>query len=166
MSNDSDRVGHTGVTPGKPALDVSANIRSVTDECKAAFPMHQFACNDFVTTVSSAFGISLTGIADDIVAAIQASPWNYLGNDMAAAAQAAAFAGQDNCLVIAGLTAAELQQAHGHVVVITPGELVKGLFPHLYCGSTIPSIRLQDSSINYAFVKSKRDIVHYSWIGF
>jgi hypothetical protein len=141
-----------------------ATSQDVVNACINAFPQHQFACNDFVTAVAASLSFTFQGDADSMVGAIQAQPWNYLGNDLNAAAQAATAAGVDGQFVVAGLTSGELSDTNGHVVVIVPGDLVNGKYPHLYCGSLKPSIRLQNSSINYAFGPSVRDTVHYGWI--
>jgi hypothetical protein len=73
-------------------------------------------CNAFVKAVSAAYGISLTGLADDIVTTILGFGWEQLGKD-GVAAKAAADSGN---LVVGGLKGSDQNppKDHGHVVIV------------------------------------------------
>jgi hypothetical protein len=137
----------------------------VQSACENLFDANKDDCNKFVEAVAGSLGITLTGSADDIVSTIQNSPWNYIGNDLAAAAQAANYAAQNN-LVIGGLTSTDLgdTSGHGHVVVVVPGALVNGAYPLAYWGSSKPGVARKNAGVNYAFSLPFRDQVKYGWI--
>lgn len=75
-------------------------------------------CNIAVSVVAEAMGCKdLTGkMADDIMKFVESSPdWSDIPME-----KAQDIANQGS-LIIAGLTGAELDQAHGHVVIVRPG---------------------------------------------
>ena len=138
-------------------LMLTARIRTPICCSKGSWPNVPPCSGVFVTAVAALLSFTFQGDADAMVGAIQAQPWNYLGNDLNAAAAGGNW-------VVAGLTSGELSDTNGHVVIIVRGNLVNGKYPQLYCGSLKPSIRLPNSSINYPFAPSVRDTVHYGWI--
>jgi hypothetical protein len=135
----------------------------VQQACEDLFASNSDDCNKFVKAVAANFGIPLVGNADAIVSTIQAMPWNYIGNDLAAAKTASDFASQGK-LVVAGLTASELGDSHGHVVVVVPGVLVNGLYPHAYWGSISAGKAARDQGVNFAFQHPFCDQVKYGWV--
>jgi len=136
----------------------------VQQACENAFDDNADDCNKFVKAVATSLGVTLKGNADDIVAEIQQLPWTYIGNDLGAAKRAADLAGQSK-LVIGGLTSDALGEAHGHVIVVVPGNLVNGLYPAAYWGSIVPGKAARLRGVNYAFQHPYCDSVRYSWIG-
>lgn len=119
-------------------------------------------CHKFVEAVSADFAVTLTGTGDDIMAQIAGPGWTRHGMDGPSAAAAAAEEGE---LVIAGMTAAGLGDAHGHVVVVVDGELAHGKYPTAFWGSLNPSIRAAGglgTTLNFAFSQTDRDRVVYA----
>jgi hypothetical protein len=137
----------------------------VQSACENLFDANQDDCNKFAKAVAATFGITLTGTANNIVATIQSAPWNYIGNDLAAAAQAASFAADDSKLVVGGLTKDDLGDSNGHVVVVVPGALVNGKYPQAYWGSINAGNAAKDQGVNYAFRHPFCDQVKYGWVG-
>lgn len=143
-------------------------MASIPDTCDADWPSSKIACNAFVIAVAADVGVTLTGIADQIVGQIQGADWTQLGHDGAAAAAAAA----DGKLVIGGLKAADTvpspgkpQPTEGHVVVVIDGTLDHDLYPKAWWGSTDPDVREKGQgklSINYAWNTASRDKVIYA----
>ena len=131
--------------------------------CENLFGDNSNDCNKFVKAVANNFGIVVSGNADSVVDAIQNPPWNYIGNDLAAAKQAADIASQGR-LVVGGLKASELGDTNGHVVIVVPGALVNGLYPVAYWGSINPGNAARDKGVNFAFRHPLCDIVRYGWI--
>jgi hypothetical protein len=157
--------GPTATTP-KPLAATGFALTAfgrVQQACEDLFEANHDDCNKFAKAVAGNFGINLTGNADDIVAEIQQAPWNYIGNDLTAASQAADFAGQDK-LVIGGLTSTELGDTNGHVVVVVPGDLVNGKYPVSYWGSITTGKEGRNKGVSYAFQHPFCDTVHYGWI--
>ena len=105
----------------------------VTAICKAQWPSNSTDCNAFVKAVAGDVGVTLTGNADSIVNQISGSGWTHLQNDGVAASAAAA----DGKLVVGGLTAKDLGDSHGHVVIVVPptGRLGHDKYPYAYWGS-------------------------------
>jgi hypothetical protein len=92
--------------------------------CEAEWEAHTADCSGFLKAVAHRLGIGLTGQANDIIATLRKT-WPQAMDGASAAALAAS--GQ---LVIGGLEAA----GHGHVVVVVPGPLEHGRYPHAYLG--------------------------------
>ena len=93
---------------------------SVKDACEACFAAHANDCSGFVRAVGTRLGVTITGLANDIVDTIGDSPeWTVLDDGIAAAAQAAA-----GKLVVGGLRGDEQAHPdeHGHVVVVVAGQ--------------------------------------------
>jgi hypothetical protein len=141
-----------------------ALLGRVQQACEDAFDENGDDCNKFVKAVATSLGVTLSGNADDIVAEIQQLPWTYIGSDLEAAKKAADLAAQSK-LVIGGLTSGALGEAHGHVIVVVPGNLVNGLYPVAYWGSIVPGKAAKLRGVNYAFQHPYCDSVRYSWIG-
>ena len=116
----------------------------------------------FVIAVAQTVGVVLSGLADDIVTQISGSGWTKL-DDGVAASEAA----KRGCLVIGGLTAAELGDTNGHVVIVVEptGPLAFGKYPYAYWGSENAAIREKGderTTLNWAFSKDVRDDIHYA----
>jgi hypothetical protein len=161
-------IAGSGATPQvpKPAAGFRMVLEAfgpVQQACENLFAANSDDCNKFAKAVAGSFGITLSGNADSIVGEIQNTPWNYIGNDLAAAKQAADFASQGR-LVVGGLTATEIGDTNGHVVVVVPGSLVNGNHPLAYWGSISLGKAAKDKGVNFAFRHPLCDSVRYGWI--
>jgi hypothetical protein len=126
-----------------------------------AIPENANDRHKFVEAVAAKFGVGLTGTAADVMEQIEGEDWTQHRTDGIAAAAGAA-AGK---LVIAGMTAESLGDAHGHVVVVVDGDLNRGKYPTVYWGSLNPRIRPDGGlgkTINWSFSEGDRDNVIYA----
>ena len=143
-------------------LRAHADPSTVVQTCKDQWPDHMNFCNEFVIAVAQTFGLQLTGLADDILGQLGGGGgWTLLDGGVAASDAA-----QRGCLVVGGLTAAELDDTSGHVVVVvTPsGPLAFGKYPYAYWGSENARIRPkggEGTTLNWSFSKAVRDLVRY-----
>jgi hypothetical protein len=132
----------------------------VKDACEANFAAHSGDCSGFARAVAAQIGITLTGLANDIVDTIRAGgPWSRLA-DGVAAAQAAA----NGKFVIGGAEQAN-PDPHGHVVVVVataPGQsLAHGKYPFAYWGR-LGGVGDEDKTVNWAWNAEDRDKVTYA----
>jgi hypothetical protein len=132
----------------------------VKDACAACFAANANDCSGFARAVAAQLGITLAGLADDIVETIRTSPqWTPVANGVAAAQ--AADAGQ---FVIGGLKGSEQANPdpHGHVVVVVAGQpLAHGKYPFAYWGR-LGGGGAQDQTVNWAWTQADRDNVSYA----
>jgi hypothetical protein len=131
----------------------------VTAACVACYAAHQGDCSGFARAVAAQLGVTLSGIADEIVDTLRTSPeWTPLANGVAAVQNA-----ENGNLVIAGLKGAEqaVPNAHGHVVVVVAGPLAHDAYPTAYWGS-LAGQPGQDQTLNYAWTAADRDRVSYA----
>jgi len=133
---------------------------TVVEACTRYWNADRGNCSKFACDVASALGVTLTGNANaiaDIVAG-GLDDWETLDGGVTAAARAAA--GQ---LVLAALRgdAQTTPNVHGHVVVVVPGPLNRGLYPTAWWGSD-GGVPYQNTTLNYAWVPGDRDRVHYA----
>jgi hypothetical protein len=131
----------------------------VTAACVREFAAHSGDCSGFVRAVSADLGVTIDGMANDIVDTLRAGgAWVKLADGRAALASAQA--GQ---LVVAGLRGDEqaAPKAHGHVVVVVDGPLARDLYPSAYWGQ-LGGTGAQDKTINYAWTAHDRDRVTYA----
>ncbi len=132
----------------------------VKDACEANFAAHADDCSGFARAVANELGVTLTGLANDIVDTIRSSAeWTQL-NDGIAAEQSAA-AGK---LVLGGLRGDEQANPdpHGHVVVVVAGQpLAHGKYPFAYWGRLGGGGR-ENTTINFAWREADRDNVSYA----
>lgn len=147
-----------------PIHDTTAT-KDITTICKQEWTAAKADCNQFVRAVANRVGISLSGNADQILSDITKGQWVDHGTDGVAASVAA----QAGHLVIGGLTSTELNDEHGHVVVVVQptGPLGRGKYPYAYWGSLNPAIRDNGGkglTVNYSFIDGVRDKVHYASI--
>lgn len=128
--------------------------------CIQAYPAHTGNCSGFVQAVGGLLGVSITGNADAITAALQAGSWSPLADGAAAAASA-----QAGHLVIGGLKGSQQTHPdpHGHVVIVVAGPLLRGQIPTAYWGSLGgPSGAFQ--TVNYAWIAQDLPRVIYGAI--
>lgn len=130
---------------------------TVTAKCITEWEAHKSNCSGFVRAVAQQLGVSLSGLANNIVDQIQAAPWITLG---AGAGKQAAQKAAEGYLVIGGLKAS----GHGHVVVVVEGELANGKYPHAYWGR-LNGAGKKDQTVNYSWNASERDQVLYAYYG-
>lgn len=135
-----------GETPPKAAhayaLALNPKVQRVVDECKVAWPAKKDACNFFVEEVCSKLGVTLSGMANDMVDTIGGgSGWTVLADGPAA--RDAAMQGK---LVIAGQKA----QGNGHVAIVVAGTMnPMGWAPSGYWGSVNPEISAKGGQGNW-----------------
>jgi hypothetical protein len=127
--------------------------------CAKEFPAHTDDCSGFAKAVAACVGVTLTGLANDIVHTIRTAPgWRVLGDGPAAAASAKA-----GKLVIAGLRGD--QQFHpdtnGHVVVVVDGPLAFGKYPTAWWGK-LHATGTAGGTLNFAWIEQDRDRVTYA----
>lgn len=132
---------------------------SIRDVCARHYHAHRGDCSGFAKAVAQELGVPLSGDANAI-ADLLAAPrdgWTSLPDGPAAAAAAA------SQLVIGGLRgdAQAHPSAHGHVVVVIPGELAHGRYPTAWWGS-LGGSPAQDKTINWAWTTADRDKVFYA----
>ena len=132
----------------------------VKDACEACFDAHSGDCSGFARAVAQQLGVTLTGLANDIVDTIRGgAPWTVLADGIAASQQATA-----GKLIIGGLKGSEQANPdpHGHVVVVVAGQpLAHGLYPFAYWGK-LGGVGDKDQTVNWAWNVNDRDKVTYA----
>jgi hypothetical protein len=138
-----------------------ATAQDIIDACEAEWDAHKSDCSGFARAVADRLGVTLSGLADDIVGEIAAAPWQAVADGTAAAAQAA-----QGRLVIAGLRGGDQQApaAHGHVVVVVQGPLAHGAYPTAYWGQ-LGGVGRKNTTLNWAWTQGDRDRIVYGAIG-
>lgn len=133
------------------------NAQDIVAACKAEWPAHKDDCSGFARAVAGRLSVPLSGLANDIVDHIRAQ-WRVLPDGPAAIAAA-----ESGTLVIAGLKGGEQKNpsAHGHVVVVVPGEPAHGRYPRAYWGR-LGGVGAQDETVNFAWNKRDRDRITYA----
>jgi hypothetical protein len=126
--------------------------QTIINSCEARFSAHSNDCSGFVKAVATDLGITLTGMADDIVNQIQQAPWTKLVDGADAKNKA-----DQGLFVIGGLQA----DPHGHVVVVVTGALSQGKYPTGYWGR-LGGTGMKDTTINWAWNRTDRDRVIYA----
>jgi hypothetical protein len=137
-------------------MDQLTGSDAVVAACKANWEAHKSDCSGFAKAVATDIGVSLSGMANDIVDEIQQLPWTTTMDGVEAAKQAEA-----GLFVIGGLK----EEGHGHVVVITPGPLNRDKYPTAYWGR-LGSVGMENTTINWAWNAEDRDNVIYGFITF
>jgi hypothetical protein len=138
-----------------------ATAQDIIDACEAEWDAHQSDCSGFAKAVAARLGVTLTGMANDIVGEIRQAPWTPVADGPTAAAQAA-----QGRFVVAGLNGADQQvpdPAHGHVVVVVQGPLAHGLYPTAYWGQ-LGGVGKKDMTLNWAWREGDRDKLVYGVI--
>jgi hypothetical protein len=131
----------------------------VKDACQANFAAHADDCSGFARAVAGQFGVTLNGLANDIVDTVRNSAeWTSLADAIAAEQSAAA-----GKLVIGGLRGDEQANpdAHGHVVVVVAGPLAHGKYPSAYWGR-LGGAGKENETVNWAWRAEDRDNVTYA----
>jgi hypothetical protein len=138
-----------------------ATAQDIIDACEAEWDAHRSDCSGFAKAVAARLGVTLTGMADDIVGEIQQVPWTPVADGPTAAQEAA-----QGRLVVAGLNGADQQvpePAHGHFVVVVGGPLAHDLYPTAYWGQ-LGGVGKKDMTLNWAWREGDRDHVVYGVI--
>ena len=137
-----------------------ATAQDIIGACEAEWDAHKSDCSGFAKAVAARLGVTLTGMANDIVGEIAAAPWSLIDGGPAAAAAAA-----QGRLVIAALRGGDQQvpDAHGHVVIVVPGPLAHDLYPTAYWGQ-LGGVGQKDMTLNWAWRAGDRDHVIYGAI--
>jgi len=142
----------------RDALPSTGN--AVLDAARRHFPAYARNCSGFVRAVAGEFGAAtgLGGNADAQIDAMRAG-WQAVTRDDAVARAAR---GE---LVVAGLRSDEhaTPRSHGHVAVVTPGELYRGAYPTVWSGSLggIAGQSQGDRSVGQIWRVDDRDRVGY-----
>jgi len=139
-------------------IKINATAQNVIDECEADFDANMSDCSGFVKAVASAFTVTLTGQADDIVDQICGEGWQLLADGVEAKNKA-----DNGWLVVAGLKSTQNvpPQANGHVAIIVSGGLAQQRYPTGYWGK-LGGVGEKNKTINWAWNKESRDKVIYS----
>jgi len=134
--------------------------QQIITACEAAFPANQNACNAFVEAVGPTLGVTLTGMADDIVDQIRSAAWAPIADGVTAKAKA-----DQGYFVVAGMKGAEQANPdpHGHVVVVVSGPLAHGAYPTGYWGK-LGGGGAQAQTLNWAWNAQDRDRVTYACV--
>ena len=135
---------------------VSDRVREV---CETCFEAHKSDCSGFARAVADELGVTLQGLADQIVETLRnGAGWTPLKDGVAAAQSAKA-----GKLVIAGLKGSEQAHpdAHGHVVVVVDGPLNRNAYPSAYWGR-LGAVGEKNKTINWAWTAEDRDHVSYA----
>lgn len=137
---------------------INPPAQRIIDACESLWDADKTDCSAFVRDVAAALRIRLDGNADAIVAAISAADWQQLPDGVAAAASAA----QGN-LVIGGLRGPEHTppRTNGHVVIVVPGPLNRGVYPTAYWGM-LGGVGRKSATTNWAWNETDRDRIIYS----
>lgn len=132
--------------------------QDIINACEAEWDAHKSDCSGFVKAVAARLGVTLTGLADDIVDEIQQSPWHAIADGPGAAASAA-----NGNFVVAGLKGADQvnPDPHGHVVVVVQGPLARDLYPTAYWGR-LGGVGEKDTTLNFAWRDGDRDNLAYA----
>jgi hypothetical protein len=134
-------------------------VDRVREACEACFAANNDDCSAFARAVASKVGVTLDGLANEIVQTLRDGPgWNVLPDGVAAAKSA-----HDGKLVMAGLKGFEHRppRLHGHVVVIVDGPLHDNSYPSAYWGE-LGGPGAKDKTINWAWTFEDRDHVSYA----
>lgn len=133
------------------------SAQDIVAACKAEWPAHKSDCSGFARAVAARLNVPLQGLANDIVDHIRAH-WRVLPDGPAAIA-----AVERGDFVIAGLRGDEQKNrsAHGHVVVVTPGEPAHGRYPRAYWGR-LGGEGKRDETLNFAWNKRDRDRITFA----
>ncbi|SRR5260221_10437419 len=133
---------------------------AVKDACEACFAANANDCSGFARAVASQVGVTLTGLANDIVDTLRGGgEWTQLDDGVAASQQATA-----GKLVIGGLKGSEQTHPdpHGHGVVVVAGEpLAHGKYPFAHWGR-LGGGGMKDQTVNWAWRQEDRDNVTYA----
>lgn len=140
-------------------LEINPDAKKIIDVCEDEWPANKGDCSGFVIDVAAALGVSLSGLADDIVDLVVGPGWTKL-TDGKAAKQAA----DEGKFVIGGLKGNDQQtpSAHGHVVVVVSGPLAKDQYPTAYWG-TLGGAGEREKTINWAWKAVDRDNVRFAF---
>jgi hypothetical protein len=140
----------------------SANSR-VIDACEKHWDAHNDDCSGFVKAVAQELGFILKGDANEIYTQMLRSPWKPLGGSGVEAERQSQMG-----FVLAALRdrgrSDSGEDNHGHVVVVVPGSLAHGKYPHAYWGKLF-GVGKKNETLNFAFLKKNRDRdrVFYAW---
>ena len=133
------------------------SAQDIVAACKREWPAFKGDCSGFARAVAARLNVPLAGLANEIVDHIRAH-WGVLPDG--AAAKEAVERGE---LVIAGLRGDEQKNpsAHGHVVVVVPGEAAFGRYPRAYWGR-LGAEGKRDETLNFSWNKRDRDRITYA----
>ena len=137
-------------------MNGTSSQQQIINACEAQYEQHIGDCSGFAKAVATALGITLGGMANDIVDQIQAAPWTVLADGIAAKSQADA-----GNFVIGGLK----DNPHGHVVVVVQGPIdpTHQKYPTAYWGS-LAGKPGKDQTVNWAWASADRDRVTYAFV--
>jgi hypothetical protein len=153
----SGATGNTGAIGGQ---STSAQANKIIAACEAEWPTFSADCSGFVKHVGGRLGVTLTGLANEIVDQIRQPVWRRLADG-----KAAKDAADRGDFVIAGLRGDEQTNPdpHGHVVVVVSGPLdaTHNAYPSAYWGR-LGGVGAKDQTVNFAWRAGDRDRVTYA----
>lgn len=131
--------------------------QDIVAACKREWPAFKGDCSGFARAVAARLNVPLAGLANEIVDHVRAH-WRVLPDGPAAIAVA-----ERGELVIAGLRGDEQKSpsAHGHVVIVVPGEPAHGRYPRAYWGR-LGAEGKRGETLNFAWNKRDRDRITYA----
>ena len=126
--------------------------------CDDEWTAHKSDCSAFVRAVATRLGVTLNGLANDIVDQIREPPWQALKDGVAAS-----HAAGEGKFVAGGLKGGDEQapSEHGHVVVVVAGPLAHDAYPTAYWGK-LGGSGCKKTTVNWAWRAADRDHVHYA----
>jgi hypothetical protein len=132
--------------------------QKIIDACEANWDAHKSDCSGFLKAVATAFDITLTGQADNIVDEIQGDDWTGLTDGIEAKEKADA-----GWFVVAGMKSTDHipPQSNGHVAMIVSGDLAQGKYPTGYWGQ-LGAVGAKNKTLNWAWNAASRDGVIYA----
>lgn len=148
-------------------MAANASAKKVVSACEAQWEANKTDCNKFLKAVAAQLGITdfsaLTN-ADSIVNYLESSPtgWTRLNRGDHGPAHAQAVAG---AFVVAGLLSTDMNRAHGHLSVVTCGNMEHSGsdaldYPRGYWG-TLGGVGDQCKGLNYSFPAPPRKQLRY-----
>jgi hypothetical protein len=151
-SNSTDNSG--------PGVSLGDGNDRVASSCVKNYHAHTGDCSGFVKAVSADLGVTLSGMANDIVKVLQSGSGGWRSISGGSAALASAKAGK---LVVAGMLGSQQASpdAHGHVVVVVSGPMVNGKYPSAYWGS-LGGPPGYFRTLNYSWTTQDRDRISYA----
>lgn len=139
-------------------LGINPEAKRIIDACEDEWPANKSDCSGFVKDVSAAFGIVLSGQANEIVDQLTGPGWTEVPNG-----ELAKQAADDGKLVIGGLKGSDQRtpSSHGHVVVVVSGPLAKDRYPTAYWG-TLGGTGARAKTTNWAWKAGDRDKTRFA----
>jgi hypothetical protein len=129
------------------------STKKIIRSCEGHWDAHKSDCSGFVKAVAADLGVTISGLANEIVGKMESAPWVPLKSGLAAKEKA-----DLGYFVLGGLKA----EPNGHVVVVVAGPLDRGRYPTAYWGR-LGSQGQRAKTVNWAWNAIDRDSVSYAY---